>query len=228
MTLTIILIRTVIVFFSITIALRLMGKRQLGELELSELVVAILISDLAANPLQDIGIPLLNGLLPIVVLLCCELLISGFIVKSATFRSLVCGRPSILVENGQISESEMRRNRFTLDELAEELRGQGITDIGKVKYAVLETDGTLSAILYPSAQPVTPAQLGIAADDPGYTVMIINDGRLLEKNLAIAGRDAVWLKAELERRGAAGPEEVYLMSVNSAGDVYYQAMEGKR
>ena len=121
---TIILIRTVIVFFSITIALRLMGKRQLGELELSELVVAILISDLAANPLQDIGIPLLNGLLPIVVLLCCELLISGFIVKSATFRSLVCGRPSILVENGQISESEMRRNRFTLDELAEELRGR--------------------------------------------------------------------------------------------------------
>ena len=107
----IILIRTVIVFLSITVALRLMGKRQLGELELSELVVAILISDLAANPLQDIGIPLLNGLVPVVVLLCCELLISGCIMKSLRLRSLICGRPSILVENGVIIAADITSGR---------------------------------------------------------------------------------------------------------------------
>ena len=104
--LAIILIRTVIVFLSITVALRLMGKRQLGELELSELVVAILISDLAANPLQDIGIPLANGLIPVAVLLCCELIISGLIVKSPRFRSMVCGRPSILIETAASSRAK--------------------------------------------------------------------------------------------------------------------------
>ncbi len=226
--LAIILIRTVIVFLSITVALRLMGKRQLGELELSELVVAILISDLAANPLQDIGIPLANGLIPVAVLLCCELIISGLIVKSPRFRSMVCGRPSILIENGRIVESEMRRNRFTLDELSEELRGQGIDDIAKVKYAVLETDGKLSAMLAPSEQPVTPAQLGIKTADTGYAVIIINDGHLLERNLSVAGRSRSWLNSELKRRGAAGPESVYLMSVNSSGGIYFQAKEERK
>ncbi len=224
----IILIRTVIVFLSITISLRLMGKRQLGELELSELVVAILISDLAANPLQDIGIPLMNGLIPVFVLLCCELLISGWVMKSIRFRSLLCGRPSVLVENGVISQQEMRRNRFTIDELTEELRGQGIVDISKIKYAVLETDGVLNTVLYPAEQPLTPAQMGIQVEDTGYVTIIINDGRVLDKNLKRLGRNRKWLDTELKKRGDIPPERVYIMTVNDAGQIYCLPMEGRR
>ena len=224
----IILIRTVIVFLSITISLRLMGKRQLGELELSELVVAILISDLAANPLQDIGIPLMNGLIPVFVLLCCELLISGWVMKSIRFRSLLCGRPSVLVENGVISQQEMRRNRFTIDELTEELRGQGIVDISKIKYAVLETDGVLNTVLYPAEQPLTPAQMGIQVEDTGYVTIIINDGRVLDKNLKRLGHNRKWLDTELKKRGDIPPERVYIMTVNDAGQIYCLPMEGSR
>ena len=224
----IILIRTVIVFLSITISLRLMGKRQLGELELSELVVAILISDLAANPLQDIGIPLMNGLIPVFVLLCCELLISGWVMKSIRFRSLLCGRPSVLVENGVISQQEMRRNRFTIDELTEELRGQGIVDISKIKYAVLETDGVLNTVLYPAEQPLTPAQMGIQVEDTGYVTIIINDGRVLDKNLKRLGHNRKWLDTELKKRGDIPPERVYIMTVNDAGQIYCLPMEGRR
>lgn len=224
----IILIRTVIVFLSITVAMRLMGKRQIGELELSELVVAILISDLAANPLQDIGIPLLNGLIPIVVLLCCELIISGCIMNSLRFRSLVCGRPSILVENGVICQQEMRRNRFTIDELTEELRNQGVMDISKIKYAVLETDGVLNTMLYPEEQPLTPSQMGIQVPDTGYATIIINDGTVIDENLRRVGHNRKWLDTELKKRGDVKPERVYIMTVNDAGQIYFLPMEGKK
>jgi uncharacterized membrane protein YcaP (DUF421 family) len=226
--LAIILIRTIIVFLSITVSMRLMGKRQIGELELSELVVAILISDLAANPLQDIGIPLMNGLIPIVVLLCCELIISGCIMKSLRFRSIVCGRPSILVENGVICQSEMRKNRFTIDELTEELRNQGVMDISKIQYAVLETDGVLNTILYPEEQPVTPSQLGIQVPDTGYATIVINDGFVLDENLKRLGKNRKWLDKELKKRGDIRPERVFIMTVNGADQIYFLPKEGNK
>ena len=224
----IILIRTIIVFVSITISLRLMGKRQLGELELSELVVAILISDMAANPLQDIGIPLLNGLIPVFVLLCCELIISGLIMKSINFRSLICGRPSILVENGIINQKEMRHNRFTIDELTEELRNQGIQDISKIKYAILETDGVLNTMLFPEEQPLTPSQMGINVPDTGYSSIVINDGTVIDKNLKRLGHDLKWLQNELRKRGITQAKNVFIMTVNDAGQIYFLTMEGKK
>lgn len=224
----IILIRTIIVFLSITISLRLMGKRQIGELELSELVVAILISNLAANPLEDIGVPLLNGLVPIAVLLCCEIIISGIIMKSLTFRSVMCGRPSILVENGVICQSEMRKNRFTIDELTEELRNQGIIEIQKIKYAVLETDGVLNTILYPDEQPVTPKQLGIKVEDTGYSTIIINDGTVVKSNLERLKLDEIWLKSQLETQGYSSEKEIFVMIINDAKDVYILPMEEER
>ena len=128
----IVFVRTIIIFFAVILLMRLMGKRQLGELETSELVVAVMISDLAANPLQDIGIPLLNGLVPIITLFCCEIILSGLTMKSVTVRKLLCGRPSILVSDGKIDQTQMRKNRFTLDELTEELRIQGVTDIATI------------------------------------------------------------------------------------------------
>lgn len=221
-------LRTLIVYAVVVVSMRLMGKRQLGELELSEFAVTVLIAELAANPLQDAGIPLLNGLIPVITLLCCELLVSFLILKSLRFRKLLCGKPSMLVINGEVNQQEMKKNRFTLDELAEELRNQSITDISKIQYAILETDGRLNTILFPAEQPLTPAQMHITVDDPGYPTILINDGKLIAANLQRVGRDARWLEKELRSRGAGSPAEVYLFTLNKAGQIYYAAKEKKK
>ena len=125
----IILIRTLIIFTALVLAMRLLGKRQLGEMELSELVVAVLVADIAVNPLQDTDMPLIYGLVPLLVLFCCEIIISGLTLKSIRLRQLLYGKPSLLIEKGKIAQREMTKNRFTLDELTQELRNQGILDI---------------------------------------------------------------------------------------------------
>lgn len=214
------IIRTIIIYLAIVVSMRVMGKRQLGELEPAELVVAVLISDLAAHPLQDIGTPLLYGLLPIVVLVFCEILMSGAIIKSQRFGALVCGKPSIIIENGRINETEMRKNRVTLDELAEQLRKKDILDISTVKYAVLETGGSLSAILYPGDCPVTPNQMNIQTDDTGYPIIVINDGCVLEDNLRKLGFNRAWLDKQLQGNKLKNPKDVYLMSADMSGRVY--------
>lgn len=222
----IVIIRTFIIYFSLVLFIRLMGKRQLGELELPELVTAVLIADLGAHPLQDIGIPLMNGLLPIIILFCCEVLISGVAMKSVRLRSLIFGRPCFLIEKGQINQREMRKNRFTIDELAEELRAKSILDFSLIEYAVLETDGTISTILFPEHRPATAGEVGaLPAEDPGYPVIVINDGRTLFENLHIAGRDEAWLRRELSRRKVKDASEVYLLSLDGAGNVYFSAKE---
>ena len=198
----IIFVRTLIIYLTLLACMRMMGKRQLGELELSELVVAVLISDMAAIPLQDIGIPLLNGLLPVFTLFCCEYLISGVIMHSIPLRKVLCGKPSILVKNGVVLREAMRKNRFTLDELCEELRGQNVTDISKVQYAILETDGKLNAILFPAERPVSAGQMGLQPEITDYPLIVINDGKLLPQNLRSAGRDERWLLKEIHSRGA--------------------------
>lgn len=134
-------LRTIILYLLIIAGIRLMGKRQVGELEPSELVLDLIIADLAAVPMQDFGIPLLSGIIPILTLLSVTMVLSVLTMKSVKFRAIVCGRPSIIVENGRLNQQEMRRNRFTVDELNEELRVQGITDLSTVKYAILETNG---------------------------------------------------------------------------------------
>ena len=218
----IITVRTLIVFFAIYAAMRLMGKRQLGELEPSELVVAVLITDMAAHPLQDIGIPLLNGLLPIAILLSCELLISWLSLKSSRFRAWCFGRPSILMEDGKIRVSELRRNRFSLDELCEELRGKGVTDLSSVRCAVLETDGTLNVLLKTEHQPATPAQLGLTVEDGGLPVTLISDGTVERENLKLLRKSEAWLLKELKARGVRSPAQVSYMNVDALGRIYLQ------
>ena len=221
----VITVRTLIVFFCIYAAMRLMGKRQLGQLEPSELVVAVLITDMAAHPLQDIGIPLLNGLLPIAILLSCELLISWLSLKSSRFRALCFGRPSILMHDGRIRLEELRRNRFCLDELCEELRGKGITDLSSVRCAVLETDGTLNVLLKAESQPVTPAQMGLKAPDGGLPVTLISDGKVNRDNLQLIRRDETWLHRELLARGFSSPAQICFMSIDELGKIFLQETE---
>ena len=221
----IVFVRTLIIYFALVLIMRILGKRQLGEMELSEFVVAALIADLASHPLQDIGIPMINGLVPIVTLFCCEVLISGVAMKNIRLRALLFGKPSMLVEKGKIKQHEMKKNRFTTDELMEELRNQGYLDISAVEYAVLETDGRLSVIPYPSESPVKPSQLKIEAEDRGYPVVVISDGHVIESNLRLVGRDRNWLKKRLAALGVKDADQIFLMTVNSAGQVYFAPKE---
>ena len=221
----IIIIRTIIVYLALLVTMRILGKRQLGEMELSELVLAALIADLASHPLQDLGIPMINGLIPILTLFCCEVLITGVSIKSVRLRGLLFGKPSFLIVRGEINQYEMHKNCFTTDEQMQELRNQGSTDISLVEYGILETDGTLNVILFPSARPVTAGQMGIESSIGGYPSIIINDGRVLEANLKHIGRDLNWLNAELERQGKGRAKDIFLMTVNQSGQVYIAAKE---
>ena len=210
------LCRTVILYFLIMIGLRLMGKRQIGELEPSELVLTMMISDLATVPMQDFGIPLLAGVIPILTLLSLSLLLSQLSLLSLRFREVMCGTPAILIRNGEVQQDAMRENRYTLDELLEQLRGQGCTSIEEVQYAVLENSGQLSVLPWVRQKPPTAADLGISPENGTLPTVLINDGRVLWKNLRRCGRDENWLHGILKQeQRTAG--EIFLLTVEEAG-----------
>jgi len=212
--------RTVILYTALITGLRLTGKRQIGELEPNELVLTMLLSDLAAVPMQDFGIPLLSGLLPIAVILCLSVLMSQLSLHSIRFRALLCGEPTVIIRHGELQQHAMSRNRLTTDELMEELRCQGITDLTTVKYAVLETSGQLSILLYPKDQPLTPRQAGITVEDDLFLPrVIINDGRLLKENLRAAGYEGKWLHNQLKKHGCRSAKDVFLLTVDESGTV---------
>lgn len=214
-------IRTIILYFLIMAGLRLMGKRQIGQLEPAELVLTMMISDLATVPMQDIGIPLLSGVIPILTLLCISLLLSQLSLKSLTFRELICGHPSILIRDGVVQQSAMKKNRFTLNELLEQLRIQGISKIQDVKYAVLENSGQLSVLLRSSCQPPTAAQLDLKVqDDVTLPTILINDGRILSRGLSSCGKDLAWLQKELKARRFRSPSELFLMTIDEHGQIF--------
>ena len=221
----IVLFRTLIIFALLLFFLRILGKRQLGELEISELIVSVLVADMACLPLQDIGIPLINALVPIAAILSLELLLSELSLRSVKLRGFLWGKPCFLIVKGRIQEKALRDNRFSLDELCEELRRQSVTDIAAVDYAILETDGTLNVILVPEKRPVTAEQLGLAAKDCGYAHIIINDGRLMSRNLRLCGRDERWLQKELQRRNIQSHRDVFLMTLNDSGGIYLVGKE---
>lgn len=221
-------IRTVLLYFIIMIGLRALGKRQIGELEPIELVMTLLISDLASVPMQDFGIPLINGVVPIVTLLSLSMLLSWGCMRSIRLRRLICGNPTTLIKNGVLQQEAMRSNRFTLDELIEELRGQGVTDLTTVKFAVLETNGQLSVLLYPNEQPATPKQLGKPVkDDVFLPNILINDGRILHHNLKYADLSLDWLNAQIKARGYRDAKDVFLLSIDEKGNILCAGKEKK-
>lgn len=212
--------RTAILYLLLIVGLRLTGKRQIGELEPIELVLTMLLSDLASVPMQDFGIPLVNGVIPIVTLLAMSMLLSCVSLRNVRFRTLICGKPAIIIRNGRLQQDAMRHNRLTLDELFEELRTQGVTDISDVKYAVLETGGQLSVLLRTTAQPATPEQMRLDCEDDVFLpTVIINDGRLLRGNLRQTGHDEAWLQAQLSENGVDAPSQVFLLSIDERGEI---------
>ena len=221
-------LRAAILYLLVILGLRLMGKRQIGELEPSELVLSLLIADLAAVPMQDFGLPLLMGVVPILTLLCLSAVLSVLTVKSIRFRAVLCGRPSVVVSEGKILVSEMRKNRFTVDELMEELRVAGITDLSRVKYAVLETTGRVSVLPYAADQPPSAREQGLKVKGPGLPITLISDGRVIGENLVRCGHDEAWLNAQCRQRGAASPKEVFLLTCDAADGIYFCKKEPRK
>ena len=217
--------RAAVVYTALVALLRLTGKRQLGELELSELIVTILISELAAKPIADPETSLLRSMVPVLTLLGIEYLLSVLSLRSVRLRGLLTGKPALLMVRGRIDQSQMRKNRITPDELAEAMRGAGVLDAREVEYAILETSGRLNIIPHPAERPATAGQMGLAPEDTGYPVMVINNGRVLSDNLKLLGRDERWLLARLREQSLSGPGQVYMMTVDMSGGIFLAPKE---
>lgn len=214
-------LRTIILYFLIMVGLRLMGKRQIGELEPSELVLTMMLSDLATVPMQDFGIPLLSGVIPILTLLSLSMLLSQLSLCSIRFRRLLCGSPTVLIDQGRLRQDAMRKNRFTIDELLEELRGQGISNLNDVKYAILENSGQLSILPWPEVQPPSAKDLGTEiTDSVSLPIILINDGRVIARNLKQYGKSEEWLQRQVKRKGLASFRDVFLLTIDGGDKIY--------
>ena len=217
-------VRTVILYLVLTAGMRLLGKRQIGQLEPSEFVVSMLIADLAAVPMQNTGIPLLHGLVPMVTVLGLGLVFSGITMLSVPLRNILCGRPIILIENGKLNQSNLRLTRITLDELTGHLRQKDVLDLTTVQYAILETDGSLSVFPYPKDAPATAKEAGIHPKKQYLPVTVIEDGYLCAQGLQKAGKDKLWLKRVLEEKQTT-VADTFLLTVDGGNHVHWIGKE---
>ena len=211
-------LRTAFLYLVLILSIRMMGKRQIGQMEASEFVVTMLVANLASIPMQDAAIPLYSGLLPILVVLGMELTLSGLILRSVWIRRFFCGKPVILIDNGKILLKNLRRTRVTLDELTGHLRQKDVLDVQTVQFAILETDGSLSVFPYPKDRPATAKEAGIPAEKQYLPITIVEDGYVSEENLQKAGKDRLWLDGIL-RQHQARRNDVLLLTVDCAGHV---------
>ena len=216
--------RAVVLYAALILAIRLMGKRQIGQMEPSEFVVTMLVANLAAIPMQDEGLPLYGGLVPMLTVLGMELVLSGAMLRSIRLRKFLCGKPVILIENGRILQKNLRATRVTLDELTGHLREKDVLDIRSVQYAILETNGNLSVFPFPSEVPASAKEAGIHPKDRFLPVTVISDGQLLRQNLQYAARDESWVHQVLGeyRASIAG---TWLLTVDKAGHVVWLGKE---
>lgn len=220
----IVVARALILYVLIVVIMRLMGKRQVGQLQPSELVVAILIADLASVPMQDKDIPLLNGVVPILVLMVAEVVASFLTVRSEVARSVISGRPSVIISGGRIVWKELQEARISLDDLFEQLRVKGYPDISDVEFAVLETSGQVSVIPKSQRRPVCPADLGIDTDYEGLSVTLVVDGKVRRNNLRLVNLSEEWLRRELAGKGVRDIKTVAVASLNTQGQLFYQTV----
>ena len=210
-------IRTILLYIVIILAIRIMGKRQIGELQTSELVVTLLISDIAAIPMQNTEQSLLSGIVPILILIVCEIIISLLMLKRAGFRRIICGKPIVIVSDGKINQSEMHQLRMSTEDLSEELRQQGIFNIEDVGFAIVETNGKLSVLKKPEKDIPTAEELGIKTNDKGLEVVVISDGEISKCSLKICGLSRDWLFDTLKKENTE-LNDVFLMIANGQGE----------
>lgn len=214
--------RAVLFYAALVLAVRLMGKRQLGQMEPSEFVVTMLIANLATIPMENTELPIYHGLIPIFTVLGFELLCSLAELRSIRVRKLLCGKPVILIENGKILQKNLKKTRVTLDELTCHLRQKDVLAVETVQYAILETNGSLSVFPFPAYQPADAKTAGLQPPKQSLPVTIVADGRLFMENLAVAGMDAAWLEGVLKKRKTT-LKETFLLTVDETGKVFWVA-----
>ena len=216
--------RTTVLYIVLIAVIRLMGKRQIGQMEPSEFVVTMLAANLAAIPMEDVGIPFYSGLIPILTVLGVELVLSGISMGSVRFRRILCGKPVIMIENGRILRENLLKTRVTLDELTGHLREKDVLDLTTVQYAILETNGNLSVFLYPAEAPASAKEAGIVPKPRYLPVTIIEDGVLMNENMEKAGKDEAWVRRVLGDRRASVPG-TWLLTVDREDHVFWLGKE---
>ncbi len=222
----ILVIRTLILYGTVIMSLRIMGKRQLGELQPSELVVAIMISDLASVPMQAIDIPILSGIIPVLTLIIAEVLMSYLSLKSKHIRKFLSGEPSIVIYNGEIKEKELARLRFNINDLLGELRLNGCYDISDVEVAVIETSGKLSVIPKDKARGATVEDMQVKNPrHEGLPCTLISDGTVNGEELARSKKSIQWLMDELKKQGIDSVKDVFIASLDAEDELYIQKKE---
>lgn len=222
----IILIRTILLYILVLVVMRLMGKREIGQLQPFELAISIMIADLASIPMTDVGIPITNGIIPILGLLVMHLLISILNMKSIKVREILCGRPTILIYRGKIDEKALKKERFTINELEERLRGNNIVNLGEVEYAILETSGQITVIQKPNKRNTTPEDFNIVPDYEGLPYDLVVDGKIMNENLKKIGKNEIWLKKEVNKFNIK-PEEALIVTFDGKGQIFCQKKDKK-
>ena len=214
-------IRSILLYIIVLVVMRLMGKREIGQLQPFELAISIMIADLASTPMADAGIPISNGIIPILALLVMHLVISILNIKSIRAREILCGKPSILIYRGRIDEKQLKKERFTVNELEERLRGNNVVNIGDVEYAILETSGQVTVILKPEKRNVTTGDLNIKPEYEGLAYDLVLDGKVMYENLKILKKDYDWLKKQVSKFGIK-PEEALIVTIDGKGNFFCQ------
>lgn len=214
--------KTALMYLVVIVSMRLMGKRMIGELQPFEFAIAIMISELAVFPLTEGNTNILHGLLAIGVLVLCQFLLSLLSIKSLTVRTIICGRPRIVIKNGKILEKNLKKELFTINDLLEQLRMLNIQNISDVEYGILETNGQLSVVLKSQKRPVTPEDLGIETKYEGLSLDLIIDGIVITHNLKLAKLDMDWLVGKLKENGWDNPRDIFYAYIDTAGNFQFQ------
>lgn len=220
------LIRAIIIYILVLITMRLMGKREIGQLQPFELAISIMIADLASIPMSDVGVPIFNGIIPILGLLIMQMFISFINMRSISIRSIISGKPTILIYRGKIVEKALKKEKITLNELQERLRQNSVFTIGDVEYAILETSGQLTVIQKPEKKMLTPADLNISPEYEGLPYDLILDGKIMSNNLKAIGKDYNWLKKQVEKFKMR-PEEALIVTFDGKEQIFCQKKERK-
>ena len=213
-------VRSIILYVLVLLVMRLMGKREIGQLQPFELAISIMIADLASIPMTDIGIPIFNGIIPILGLLTMHLIISVINLKSMRAREIICGKPSILIYRGKINEKILKKERFTINELEERLRTDNVFNFGDVEYAILETSGQVTVIQKPEKRNTIPEDFNITPEYEGIPYDLVIDGKVMEKNLQQIGKDYNWLKKQAEKFKIK-PEEALIITIDGKNQIFY-------
>ena len=218
--------RAIILYIIVLIVMRLMGKREIGQLQPFELAISIMIADLASIPMTEIGIPIFNGIIPILGLLVMHLIISVINLKSLKARGVICGKPNILIYRGKINEKALKKERFTINELQERLRGNNVFNLGDVEYAILETSGEITVIQKPEKRTTTPEDFNITPEYEGIPYYLVIDGKIMHENLKAIGKNDEWLKKQVQKFNIQ-PEQALVVTLDGKGQIFCQKKEEK-